>query len=142
MASVIWHGITEAKGALDAMSARMEAATQRATREALHLIERRTKEKLAEKTHQRGTPTPSGAGEPPALITGNLRRSIRVSGPEREMEGWRGHVGPTAAYGRAQELGGGPRNLPARPYLRPSLDELKPEIAEIFRAAWASAILG
>lgn len=144
MVSVVWHGIKEAVGAVGAISARMEAATQRATREVLHLIERRTKQRLAEKSHKRGTPTPSGAGEPPALITGNLRRSISVSGPEPMGLGvWGGKVGPTAIYGRVQELGGTTARgtLPARPYLRPSLEELLPEIAEIYRAAWASAIV-
>lgn len=141
---IVLHGVDRFIGAVDAKVAHMRAATRAATAKALHLIERRAKQKLGLKSHRRGTPTPAGPGEPPALVTGNLRRSIAVTGPEPlTPNSWRGRVGPTAVYGRVQELGGvtGRGVLPARPYLEPAYDELKPEIAALFRAAWTKAIL-
>lgn len=141
---IILRGVDRFVAAVDLKTAQMRTATRQATAKALHLIERRTKQKLGQKSHQRGTPTPSGPGEPPALITGNLRRSISVTGPESiGPSAWRGKVGPTAVYGRVQELGGatGRGILPARPYLEPSYEELKDEIRAIFRAAWTEAIL-
>lgn len=156
---IVLRGVEKFMGAVDLKVAQMRRATAAATAKVLHLIEKRTKEKLGLKSHQKGTPTPSGVGEPPALITGNLRRSISVEGPiPVTANSWRGSVGPTAIYGRIQELGGevftsrstsmvmmgvpgsGIR-LPARPYLQPSYNELQVEIRAIFQAAWTEAIL-
>lgn len=39
-------------------------------------IEAAAKTKLGERSHARGTPSPAGRGEPPALVTGTGRRSI------------------------------------------------------------------
>jgi len=139
--TVIVKGLREAIAALEEKNAQIDAATKLATAKVLHLIEKRTKDKLGQRSHQRGTPTPSGPGEPPALITGNLWRSISVFGPDAVGAGaWRGAVGPTAIYGRVQELGGGPRNLPARPSLTPSYEELRLDIPAIYREAWTAAI--
>jgi len=140
--TVIVTGVQEAIAALMEKNTQVDEATRLATAKVLHLIEKRTKDKLGENSHQRGTPTPSGPGEPPALITGTLRRSINVSGPESLGAGaYRGSVGPTAIYGRVQELGGGASNLPARPYLKPAYDELLPRIPAIYREAWTAAIM-
>ena len=127
---IILRGVDRFIGAVDEKVAQMRHATRMATAKALHLIERKAKQKLTTFSHERGTPTPSGPGEPPALVTGNLRRSITVTGPEPLTPGsWRGQVGPTAIYGRVQELGGptGRGVLPARPYMQPSYDEVKEE---------------
>lgn len=140
--TIIVKGVKEAIAALEKKNAQIDAATRTATAKVLHLVERRTKEKLGEKSHQAGTPTPSQPGEPPALITGNLRRSITVKGPDALGAGaYQGQVGPTAIYGRVQELGGGPHNLPARPYLQPAYDDLRAEIPDIFREAWRAAVI-
>lgn len=73
-------------------------------------------------SHGKDTPTPAAPGEPPSLITGQLRRSVRMipKGP--------GHVqvGATTVYARIQELGGWAGSghasyLPPRPYLKPAL---------------------
>jgi len=141
---IVLHGVEQFAAAATAKVAQMKAATRLATGTALHLIERRAKQTLGERSHQRGTPTPSGPGQPPALITGNLRRSISVSGPDAiGSDRWRGQVGPTAVYGRVQELGGatGRGILPARPYLRPAYEESREEIRALFEAAWTKAIL-
>jgi len=141
---IVLRGVDQFMAAVDGKVATMRAATRAATAKALHLIERTTKQKLGLKSHERGTPTPSGPGEPPALVTGNLRRSIKVTGPDPvTANSWRGKVGPTAIYGRAQELGDvtGHGVLPPRPYLKPSYDELREEIRALFHAAWTTAIL-
>jgi HK97 gp10 family phage protein len=141
---IVVHGVKEATAALGRKQDQIESATRLAVAKALHMIERRAKEKLALRTHQAGTPTPSGPGQPPALITGNLRRSISVTGPQKiGPDTWKGEVGPTAIYGRIQELGGQtPRGtLPARPYMQPAYDELREEIVAMFRAAMTEAIL-
>lgn len=144
---IVLRGVDRFMGAVDTKVAQMRRATMAATAKALHLIEKRTKEKLGLKSHQKGTPTPSSPGEPPALITGNLRRGIQVEGPiPVTANSWRGSVGPTAVYGRVQELGGatgrsGRSVLPVRPFLEPSYDELKDEIRALFEAAWTEATL-
>jgi|SRR5215831_2206281 len=142
--SVVLHGVEKFLAAADAKVAAMRVASRDATAKALHLIERRAKQKLGQKSHRPGTPTPANPGEPPALVTGNLRRSITVTGPEAIGPSmWKGQVGPTAVYGRIQELGGiaRGRTLPARPYMRPSFEELKDEIVDLFKTAWTEAVL-
>lgn len=143
MVHIILASVTEFGAALLAVQAKQVAATGAATGKALHLIERRTKEKLATTSHKRGEPTPSMPGEPPSLVSGALRRSAQVEGPSPMGPiSWEGSVGPTMEYGRIQELGGstGRSELPARPYLSPAFDEALPEIAEIYAEAWAAAL--
>lgn len=58
-------------------------------------------------SHPPGTRTPSRPGEPPALITGNLRRSVTHSPPaETGAFTFTCLVGPVAVYARIQEYGG------------------------------------
>jgi hypothetical protein len=142
--TVILHGVEKTIAALGAIDREMSAAVRQVTADALHLVERKTKQKLTTSSHSPGTPTPSAPGEPPSLVTGNLRRSIKVTGPESAGPGaWRGEVGPTAIYGRIQELGGETHRgtLPARPYLKPALDEAMPEILRAYKAAMTAVIL-
>lgn len=143
MVHIILSGLGQFTAALTAVQAKQVAATGSATRKALHLIERNTKIKLATTSHKRGTPTPSAPGDPPSLVSGNLRRSIQVEGPAPTGPiGWEGKVGPTMEYARVQELGGstGRAELPARPYQGPAFEESLPEIAEIYAEAWAAAL--
>lgn len=144
---IIVRGVGAAVAALDVKIVQMRAATATATRKALSLIERNTKQKLRTYTHREGEPTNSPPGEPPAWVTGTLARSVSGEGPTLiGTATWRGRVGPTAVYGRIQELGGtaGPGGhsvLPARPYLQPTFDDALPDIERIFREAWTAAIL-
>lgn len=146
MAYVVLTGVQRLAGALTAIQRRQIAATREATSKALHLIERETKVELSTSSHRRGEPTPSAPGEPPSLVSGALRRSNQVEGPEPTgPTGWEGQVGPTIEYGRIQELGGVAGHgvtLPARPYLGPAFDRVLPDIAEIYRSAWAAALRG
>lgn len=127
--------------ALRAMIAARQQATRKALAKAAHLIERNAKLLLSITSHAKGTPTPSQPGQPPSLITGTLKRSIKVRGPRRIAGGWEAFVGPTAVYGRIQELGGmagkGLRTrLPARPYMRPAAKQSLPGIRQILGQEW------
>jgi hypothetical protein len=139
---IVLQGVEAVIAAATKKAAQMSAATRAATAKALHLIERNTKKQLTSSSHQAGTPTPSQPGEPPSLVTGNLRRSIAVTGPDPLGLGrWKGSVGPTAIYGRAQELGNPDRNLPARPFMRPGVEDSLEEVGRIFKTAWDAAVL-
>jgi len=145
MARVIWAGIKEFNADLTAIKAKQVAATRTGLSKSLSLIERKTKELISISTHRPGEPTMSMPGSPPALVSGDLRRSVKQSpitqlGPTR----FEGVVGPTIVYGRIQELGGdtGRSILPSRPYLQPAFEEVLPEIGMIFREEWAWALRG
>lgn len=100
--------------------------------------------------HKPGTSTPSAPGQPPAVTTGTLRRSIAY---EVDKPRAVGRVGTNLVYARIQEMGGlitaksanflhfvidGKHKmvqsvyLPARPYLRPALDKNEGFIARLF----------
>jgi phage gpG-like protein len=62
---------------------------------------------LVRSSHARGTPTPAAPGEPPALISGGLKRSLRLY--PAVMVGFANataKVRPLIIYARIQELGG------------------------------------
>lgn len=134
-------GVSEFTGAIEASIARQLAATRIAVGQGAHLIEEKTKAALSESSHAKGTPTPSAPGGPPALVSGTLRRSVRVVGPTSIGKGFTASVGPTAIYGRIQELGGiagrGSR-LPARPSLAVGLKDAGPGLHALFEKAWST----
>lgn len=143
-------GVAQLTHALEGMVASVNAATRVATAQASHLLEREIKKTLATTSHPRGTPTPSDPGEPPSLVTGTLRRSITVKGPVPLGIGrWEAQIGPTAVYGRIQELGGvtgrgHAATLPARPYVHPSYTKLAASgaLAQLYHSAWRAAMSG
>lgn len=140
-------GVPQFMAALDGMVAAADYAAREATGKGAHLIEAETKKNLSIGSHARGEPTTSAPGTPPDLVTGQLRRSIRVQGPTKTGPGtWESKTGPTAVYGRIQELGGvtgrgGATTLPARPYLEPAVKALidSGRLAEVYTQAWRSA---
>lgn len=126
--SVYLEGVAKFQEALVEAVAKADAASRSAVTDGAHLLESRTKKTLASYSHSKGEPTTSPPGQPPALVTGTLRRSIKVK-VRGEGHTTTAEVGPTAIYGRIQELGGvtgrgHTSTLPARPYLRPSLAAL------------------
>lgn len=136
-----FHGEEAVASALRAMVPQQQAAARRAVVKAAHYVEAKTKAKLSLTSHPKGTPTPSLPGQPPSLVTGTLKRSVKTTGARRTARGYEALVGPTAEYARVQELGGpagrGLRTrLPARPYLRPALRESRPGIRAIFGREW------
>ncbi|MFI1165657.1 hypothetical protein ACH4UM_19080 [Streptomyces sp. NPDC020801] len=141
-------GIAELGAALERIALSLNTATRTATAQASHLLEAEIKKTLTTTSHQRGTPTPSAPGEPPSLVTGTLRRSITVDGPHPLGLGrWDAQIGPTAVYGRIQEVGGVTGRgdatvLPPRPYLQPSFERLATSgaLSQIYHSAWRAAI--
>ena len=133
----------EAFAALGRLSVQVDEGTRRAVADAAHLVERETKQTLGSVgRHGKGTPTPAPAGGPPAQVTGTLRASVRVEGPTRRGFGdYRASIGPTVVYSRAQELGIADRNLPARPYLTPTMNALSSSgrLAATYRRTWTEA---
>jgi phage gpG-like protein len=90
------------------------------------LVREVTRNELIRYTHPAGARTSSPPGQPPAIISGNLRRSIKqepiAGGRPVGRYRWETTVGGTVVYARIQELGGwAGRNhstyLPRRPYL-------------------------
>lgn len=136
------------RAALKGMVDATDAATKVATAAGAHLIETKTKEALSEYSHSKGTRTPSPPGRPPAVVSGQLRRSIKVEGPRAIGGGtYEAKIGPTAAYGRIQELGGEiwtGATLPARPYLAPTVRALvdSGRLRDVYVEAWRSAFTG
>lgn len=147
--TIIMTGIAEFQRAIEAMVERATAATKQAVTTGGHLLEAEAKRQLGMYSHPSGTPTPSPRGEPPAIVTGTLRRSIRVTSPEPTgTAGWSISVGPTAIYGRIQELGGdtgrgGATYLPPRPYMDPALKKVLDDgtLASCYTAAWRGALM-
>lgn len=143
-------GMGELRAALAARGKLADVATGRATADAAHLVERTMKAKLTEATHPAGTPTTSSPGSPPALVTGQLRRGVRIDGPVRVGPAvWKASIGPTSVYSRIQELGGtagrgGISHLPRRPFVAPTLVELTAsgQLRDVYMAAWRTALGG
>lgn len=158
--SIIMSGVAEFRRAVDELVARTNAATLKAATTGGHLLEAQVKLALTE-SHRSSNPggrdsrgrftsgghSASPPGSPPALVTGTLRRSIKVVGPvPKGATGWTVSVGPTAVYGRIQELGGvtgrgGATTLPARPYMAPSLKKILDDgsLADCYTTAWRDA---
>jgi len=136
---------TEAVALLTAKTVALDHATREGVLLMAHRTEAATKRTLATSSHGRRTPTPSNPGEPPSMISGNLMRSIAVQGPVGLAGAWEASVGPTAVYGRIQELGGrtgrGHRTtLPPRPYLEPSWESVRVELVAIMAGVWRRAL--
>lgn len=134
-------GVEASQLSLHLRMAAADRATERATTRGVHEIERAAKIGLTTYSHTAGTPTPSPPGAPPALITGSLMRSVHTQRANRVRRGVYGaRVGPTSPYGRAQELGYPPRNLPPRPFLKPRVRASLAKIHGIYRDQWAEAM--
>jgi hypothetical protein len=107
--------------------ARLDEAVQRGVTKAVVIYAQAIGRELRRRTHPPGTVTPSPPGDPPALITGHLLRSVRVNRTRRiRAHVYEGSTGPTAVYARIHGKGGwtgaGHRTyLPPRPYVGPAV---------------------
>lgn len=129
MAISMTLNIASLVAALDGMGARGEAAAMAGAQAGALVAESAIKKQLSIYSHRKGTPTPSPRGSPPAVVSGTLRRSIQIETAVGYVD-----IGPTAVYGRIQELGGYAgrhysAKLPARPYLRPGYRAARGDIA-------------
>lgn len=132
-------GADRFRGRLSELVAEKKAAAGAAVTAGAAVVETAVKRELTTSSHTRKTPTPSQPGEPPSLVTGTLRRSISVRGPAEVAGGWVATIGPTAVYGRIQELGGEAGRgavLPRRPYVTPAVGKSMPSLAVLFRNFW------
>lgn len=132
-------GLSAFERALADWTAKKLAAASVGVELSAEKLQEETRRLLNQKSHAKGTQTPSAPGEPPARISGDLSESVTIQGPHPTAGGYEARVGPTTRYGRIQELGGTAGNgatLPARPYLAPALDNVRPDIALIFYIAW------
>jgi phage gpG-like protein len=140
-----FEGVDAFKGAIDGLVRLADEGGRKGVTAAALKVASKTKTKLTTSTHKKGTPTPSRAGDPPSLVTGTLRRSVKTTPAVPLGAGaWQASVGPTAVYSRIQELGGECgrghlTRLPARPYLAPTLKEMidSGELWSAFREGWA-----
>lgn len=141
-----WRGTGAFTARLASMAVESEAATVLAVDAGLRIIRDATVDQLMLQEHAKGTPTPSAPGEPPAMITGGLKASVRIE-PARVLGPGlaEGRVGPTKPYSRIQELGGTAGHgaqLPARPYLKPALALVIARVYAEFVAAWSARGIG
>ena len=121
------------------------------------------KVKLTSSTHAASEPTPSRPGQPPSLVTGTLRRSVRRTPSRLIDEGYAlCTVGSVLIYGRVHEFGpvtiharnfpqlGNPEvgffgrqvTIPRRPWLAPSTELLISSgiATRVSVAAWMDAM--
>lgn len=122
------------------------------------------KVKLTSSTHTEGTPTPSAPGEPPSLISGALRRSLKRSPAVVTAPGCATCVlGSSLIYAPVHEFGpvtitshgsyplrnkntgqvfGHQVIIPRRPYMAPSMAEYVASgmATRVAAAAWAAAL--
>lgn len=151
-------GVPSWDAAIEARMVAVDRETERGMREGARIVERSVKRILRTYTHPEGTPTTSPPGQPPALVTGELMRSIKVRGPfpGKRRYTYRSTIGPTKVYSRIQELGGrvrsrrrghhGPQaersytRLPARPYMKPGTDRVRRDVRRVFQRRWGAAL--
>lgn len=137
---MIVTGAREVIAAMEGIKVRSQAASIAIVRRSEMVLESEIKKSFSQ-SHKKGTPTPSSPGEPPAVVTGTLRRSVKSTSPIPLSEGGAsGKVYPSAVYARIQELGGGA--LPARPYVAPAHARAKPEFRRIASEEWGVSVHG
>ncbi len=85
-----------------------------------YVVEKQAKINVSTGSHRYGTPTPASPGRGPAVVSGNLRRSITHDRVARTATGWETRVGPAAGfyppYPRRSSSGGAPRRTSADLY--------------------------
>ena len=108
-------------------------------------MEARMKDNASQGEHQRGTQTPASPGSGPAVISGDLRRSITHTPIESISGLLQTRVGPASTphsdssatsgeIGRYLEKDG--RGSNRYPFVEPAHRDTVPEAAGIFKATW------
>lgn len=142
-------GANAAREVADALRAIRAKASSRAPEAACRAVgqaaETAVKVTLTSFTHPEGTPTPSRPGQPPALVSGDLRRSCRRTPPRYMGPGYyECAVGSMLIYAPVHEFGpvtiraknfpqlGNPKvgffgpqvTIPRRPFMAPTVERL------------------
>lgn len=138
--------MSEAGDALRQMADRADGPGGRAAAEAMaSTAQDEIKRKLSQRSHARGTPTPSPPGQPPARISGRLEGSVVATTPTGGGGVWTAYTGPKGVvYAAIQQYGGvagrGHHSvLPPRPYMDvgPVMTRISDASASAFyRATW------
>lgn len=77
----------------------------------------------------------SAPGDPPAVDTGHLRRSMQVDASRLNQQQPTARIGTNVEYARGLEYG--TRSIAPRPYFRPSVPKARPKVLSIFRTMLA-----
>lgn len=137
-----WGGLEEFGKALQEMAARVDEGTRLAVQEGIVLMETQAKLNATSGKHKKGQPHIPGSGPGPNVVSGNLRRSITHTRPERRgVTGWYARMGPTAVYGRAVELGLWQNPSAKFPYIGPAVKWVTGgPLILVIRNAWTKAL--
>ena len=134
-ATLSWDGLPAFDRAVLAKIERQRVAARAFVEQGAHLAESAMKRRAREGgRHSRGTRTPASRGGGPAVISGDLGRSIRV-GPIRAKGRWgyETSIGPTMIYSRAVEL------KYKYPYTRPGWADTIPRLRSLQRTIFSKA---
>lgn len=128
-----------------------------------YVVEKQAKINVSTGSHRYGTPTPASPGRGPAVISGNLRRSITHDRVSRGADGnWSTRVGPAAGfyppYPHRGRGGGAPhrtssdkygyylehglRNGAKYPWLKPAAEFAQRTAEPVIAAAFAAGTWG
>jgi hypothetical protein len=154
-------------GAFTAMFVRFEDAGVRGAGKALtalaYVVEKQAKINVSTGSHKYGTPTPARPGAGPAVVSGNLRRSITHERVTRGVDGnWTTRLGPSMGafppYPRKGRGGGAPkrtsadkygahlenglRNGAKYPWLKPAVEFAQRTAQPVIAAAFAAGTWG
>jgi len=139
--------MSEAGDALRRLADKADGEGGRAAAEAMAAAgQDEIRRKLGQRSHARGTPTPSAPGTPPARISGRLQGSIGTTSPQGGGGVWTAYVGPRGVvYAAIQQHGGvAGRNhaahLPPRPYM--GVDAAMARISQAGATAFYRAVWG
>lgn len=113
MAKIIWRG--------EQLRKEIEAKCYKNMGAACRFLEGQIKQSVSGSS-------PSAPGEPPGVVTGELRRSMAHE-VEKTPQGVTGRVGTNKEYAVPLEFG--TSNMAARPFLRPGLEKGKKQVAKI-----------
>lgn len=139
-------GVESFHARMGRLYAALDAGARRAVNKGAQEYQKAIVRQLRLRTHPLGTPTPSAPGEPPALITGHMMRSVRLKAARTvSAHVYEAGAGPTAVQSGIQEKGGrtgaGHRTyLPPRPYVGPARREATPRVRQIVRRELVAAV--
>jgi len=111
--SMKWHG--------DRLKKEVRSKCEKNMDKACRFLESEIKKDLSGKS-------PSSPGEPPGVVTGELRRSMTYE-IEKTSQGITGRVGTNKEYAIPLEFG--TSRMAARPFVRSNFEKNKKEIAKI-----------
>lgn len=127
----------------DAFERDLNTATRTAVSKGGAVVEANIKRKATGPARWSGKPRVNHPREGgPGVVTGNLRRSVRIATVRQIGPGvWECTGGPSAVYARAIELGH-PRwhRTAGYPFVVPGLAESVPELRVVYVAAWRAVL--